>query len=346
MGRAVARFQKVANRGLLTVKTQPLPRTETNTEHQDDEQKIILSTSTSPASAKGTNFEYKEFSDNSPLIGVFHSDINWEEDVEKDVEIDEDVEDVGGSRRCSNRVKVPVPQSLIEFVGLDGLSPGAREKQNSDQLHLIENRLKRPYEKRVCELQSNIKREAVEKEDPMKVSIQNQMDYVGMDRSRIFPIQVLPRKLDNSGDWDDISSKREETAIDSETVLVETEINSETVLEETVINSETDLDSPLVHHPLVETFLGESLSDIEEDSLELGPGVSNESDPEEHYSKPILGFSDESDLKDCAMKPVHRNTNDSDADVNGEPPNVDDIKEPGCKEYALKTKQEDFEESG
>ena len=328
VGRAVARFQKVANKSLLTVKTQPIPQRDTNIEHQEIEQKIILSSSTSPASAKGTNFENKEFSETSPLIGEFSetspligefsetspligvhlSDSNWEEEEDEE-------------RPCSDRIKVPVPQSLIEFVGLDGLSPGAREIRNVDKLLQEQHSLKCHGEDQDLEFESDMGKEGIENEDPIKVSIENQLGHIEGDseNSRIFPIKVLPKTLDNSEDWDMSSSNSEETVETSETVH----------------ESSFDLLSK------VETFLGDSLSDIEEDSLELRQGVVNESDFEELGTMPKQNFFNESDL----IKPVHE-------EVDYSYPVIDKslksgyLREPDFQEVITETKQEAFQELG
>ena len=281
---------------------------DTNIEHQEIEQKIILSSSTSPASAKGTNFENKEFSETSPLMGVHLSDNNWEEDENED-------------RPCSDRIKVPVPQSLIEFVGLDGLSPGAREIQNLEKLLQEQHSLKCQVEDQDSEFESDIRKDDAENQDPIKVSIESQLSHIDgdLESPRIFPIKVLPRRLDNSEDWDISSSNSEETVDTPETVL----------------------DSSFDQHSKVETFLGDSLSDIEEDSLELGPGFVNETDLEE----PKQNISNESDLDDYVNNPEHEEMDDSYA-VKDMSPKLGYVRESGFKEDIRDIKQEVFKDLG
>ena len=281
-----------------------------------------MSSSTSPASAKGTNFENKEFSETSPLIGEFSetspligvhlSDSNWEEEEDEE-------------RPCSDRIKVPVPQSLIEFVGLDGLSPGAREIRNLDKLLQEQHSLKCQGEDHDMEFESDIGKEDIENEDPIKVSIESQLGNIDgdLENPRIFPIKVLPKTLDNSEDWDMSSSNSEDTVENSETVH----------------ESSFDLLSK------VETFLGDSLSDIEEDSLELRQGVVNESDFEELGMMPKQNFLNESDFEDYVIKPVHGEMNDL-YTVNGESPKFGYLREPDFKEDITKMKQGAFKDLG
>ena len=285
---------------------------DTNIEHQEIEQKIILSSSTSPASAKGTNFENKEFSETSPLMGVHLSDNNWEEDENED-------------RPCSDRIKVPVPQSLIEFVGLDGLSPGAREIQNLEKSLQEQHSLKCQVEDQDLEFESDIRNEDAENQDPIKVSIESQLGNIDgdLESPRIFPIKVLPRRLDNSEDWDVSSSNSEETVDTPETVL----------------------ESSFDQHSKVETFLGDSLSDIEEDSLELGPGFVNETDLEKLGTEPKQKISNESDLDDYANNLEHEEMKDSYA-MKDMSPKLGYVRESGFKEDIRDIKQEVFKDLG